>query len=699
MKELPGQDRSGAQRASLVPTVAPVGMCLIGAAAASCLWTAGLFTTPSPRQNALLLTVGVLFGLGTISASLLRGVKRWVRGWLRIGGVLVLGASVSFPIALYLVTPGDAERWTATRPEEGEEGAPRRLRVVQFNVLHDYPRFRSADRRLSDLENALRELDADILVLQEVWSAPGYQNVAEVVGSRLGLHVVYARANGSRRLLGFEEGVAVLSRYPLGIPEILELAPRKHLFDRRIALSVDVALPGAEPLKVVSTHLTNEAPDITEAQALDLLERVEGTSADRSTVLLAGDLNAGAASAALRHFSEAGWSGVKQGDRDHMLLRGDSARWRALWSEWVLSGEEPFRGSQQEIALSDHAAILAELEAAGPPASSRWLGSWDQAARAASEVDRPIIERTVLEIGEMEGVESVLVVHDGALIAERYFRGATPERLQNMKSASKGVLSALIGIAIAQGHLALEDPIAQYLSETVALEDSRKERITVRDLLTMTSGLESTSFAAYGAWASSRNLVRNALERPSLAEPGTRFAYSTGNTHLLSAVLTAATGQSALAFAREHLFEPLGVREVVWERDRQGIYLGGNNLAMRSRDMARFGLLYLDRGRWGEQQIVPWSWVDESTVARYSWSRRRGGGYGYLWWIRGTEERGAYNASGFGGQHIYVSRADDLVVVVNSTEVSKGRTWRGDLYTRIQQGIVQVVRTQPKRSD
>ena len=538
----------------------------------------------------------------------------------------------------------------------------------------------------------MAELDADVILLQEAWSGHGQENLAKRLGAVLGFEVAYARANGSRRLLGFEEGVAVLSRFPLSNHRLLDLGPRKHLFDRRVALSVDVVLPSGDPLAVVTTHLTNEAPNVSEAQALDLVDQLDAAGGRHSALLLAGDLNDSEQSKTLRHLSDAGWIGVAHGHRDHLLIHDTSSHWRGLWNEWV---EGTIDGSPSN-PVSDPRAILAELEPAGAPSESRWRGAWDVAIEASlpgSAEDQ--ISQTVELIGQIEGVESVLVVHDGLLVAERYFRGATPERLQNMKSASKGVLSALVGIAIDQGHLALDDPISDYLPERYVEGDPRKDGITVRHLLGMTSGLESTSFGAYGSWASSRNLVQNALARPLLATPGTTFAYSTGSTHLLSAVLTAATGQSSLDFARQHLFEPLGIEGVVWERDRQGIYLGGNNMAMRSRDMARFGLLYLDRGRWGDHQVVPWSFVDQSTVVQHSWSSRFGGGYGYLWWIRHPEERGAYTASGFGGQYIFISRADDLVVVINSTEVSKGRGWRGELFSAIREGIVEPVRTTP----
>jgi CubicO group peptidase (beta-lactamase class C family) len=303
-------------------------------------------------------------------------------------------------------------------------------------------------------------------------------------------------------------------------------------------------------------------------------------------------------------------------------------------------------------------------------------------------LDTERLEKSVQTIAALDGVECVLVARFGRLAAEGYFRGSGPNQLRNLKSVSKSVLSAVVGIAIEQGHLSIDDRIGDLLPSTNFAGDQRKAAITVGDLLTMRSGLESTSFGNYGMWISSRNWVASALARPLVDEPGTRMRYSTGDTHLLSAALTEATGESTLSFAQQHLFAPLGIDRVLWQRSPQGIYMGGNNLSMTARDMARFGQLYLDRGRWGDQQIVPWKWVDMSTVASGRQPSRDRGGYGYLWWLRPENERGAYSANGFGGQYIYISRADDLVVVIGSTETSKGRDWRRSLFAEIREGIV-----------
>ena len=430
---------------------------------------------------------------------------------------------------------------------------------------------------------------------------------------------------------------------------------------------------------MVGVHAANGDPELAAAQTEDLLERI--LARPERPALVAGDFNLDSSHPAFSRFGEAGYRDLLPGGIDHVLLDAKASGWSPLWSEWSLQ-------PSAAAAISDHPGILVEFQLPVPPADQDWSGDWAPVPADQVGLDADRLEQAVDDIGALEGVHGVLIARHGRLVAERYFRGTAGHRPHNLKSASKSVLSALAGLAVEEGVLDLDQPIADVLPEAADLDDPRKQAITVRHLLTMTSGLESTSFGNYGSWVGSRNWVRAALARPLEAEPGTRFSYSTGGTHLLSATLAGAAGKSTHDFARQHLFAPLGIRHSAWARDRQGIHVGGNNLSLLPRDMLKFGQLYLNRGRWGGRQILPWQWVDESTRPGLAGPRGRGriyGGYGYLWWLRPPTERGAYIASGYGGQYIYVSPAEDLVVVVISTEVSKGRGWRGELF-----GIVRV---------
>jgi CubicO group peptidase (beta-lactamase class C family) len=282
-------------------------------------------------------------------------------------------------------------------------------------------------------------------------------------------------------------------------------------------------------------------------------------------------------------------------------------------------------------------------------------------------LDAALLDSAYADAAELPRLRSLLVARDGEILAERYFRGATPDRPANVKSVSKSIVSALVGIAVAEGHLRGPDqPIATFFPEHLGRDaDPRKLGITVGNLLSMQSGLERTSGGNYGAWVTSRDWVRYALERPVVDEPGGRMLYSTGNTHLLSAILTEATGRSTWAYARDVLAEPLGIRLPRWPTDPQGIYFGGNEMRLTPRAMVRFGELYRNGGRHEGRQVVPEAWVRASLTprTRSPWS---GDAYGYGWFLSQAGGHSMFYAWGYGGQFIFVVPELRLTVVTTS---------------------------------
>lgn len=235
------------------------------------------------------------------------------------------------------------------------------------------------------------------------------------------------------------------------------------------------------------------------------------------------------------------------------------------------------------------------------------------------------------------------------------------DKQHKVNSVTKSVLSALYGIAIQQGYIENEDvPISNYFPE---IDDLKKE-ITIRHLLTMSSGLR---WPGNEAMIPSKNWVKFILNQPVESEPGTHMKYSCGNSHLLSAILQKATRIKTVDFAKKNLFSHLGIQEFKWYEDAQGISIGGFGLTMKIEDMMKFGFLYSQNGHWNSKQLISAEWIEKSTnhnsTARSS--------YAYHWWILndqdvGCEEDKTFFAMGMGGQYIFVNQERRLVTVFTS---------------------------------
>jgi CubicO group peptidase (beta-lactamase class C family) len=286
---------------------------------------------------------------------------------------------------------------------------------------------------------------------------------------------------------------------------------------------------------------------------------------------------------------------------------------------------------------------------------------------AALAVAQPDAQSAIAEAASLPRLRAVIVAHQGRIVAERKLRGQSLDTPANIKSASKTVISALVGIAIAEGKLrSVDQPIGPFFERYLRGDpDPRKRAITIGDLLTMRSGLERTSGRGYGDWVGSGNWVRFALRKPLLYPPGTQMLYSTGNTHLLSAILTRATGTSTLRYAQRKLGKPLGIRIEPWKTDPQGIYLGGNQMRLSPYAMLRFGELYRNGGKHAGRQVVPEAWVKDS-LQPHTRSPFSGEQYGYCWFVSEASGHPLYYAWGHGGQFIFIVPALELTVVTTS---------------------------------
>jgi CubicO group peptidase (beta-lactamase class C family) len=310
--------------------------------------------------------------------------------------------------------------------------------------------------------------------------------------------------------------------------------------------------------------------------------------------------------------------------------------------------------------------------------SSNYSSNYSSGAAAAASLPR---------------LHSLLVSQHGTLALEYYAPGHGATRLANVKSVSKSLISTLVGIAIERKLIGgVREPIARWFPELRKDADPRKQTITIEDLLTMRSGLESTSGGQYGSWVRSRNWVRYALGRPMVSDPGSSMEYSTGTSHILSAILTKATKRSTHDFAREALARPIGITLAPWQRDPQGIFFGGNEMLMTPRQMLAVGELYLNRGRARGGQVVPAAWVDASCTprTRSRWDPDRE--YGYGWWSQGFAGQRACFAWGFGGQYIFVFRELSLVVVVTSSTAGddERRGYRRQLFDLLETHILRT---------
>jgi CubicO group peptidase (beta-lactamase class C family) len=305
-----------------------------------------------------------------------------------------------------------------------------------------------------------------------------------------------------------------------------------------------------------------------------------------------------------------------------------------------------------------------------------WLSSTPE----EQGMDSAKLEQIIKSIKQQNiAIDSLLIIRHGYLVIEEYlnleeFLGHTQSNQDNMHSlysATKSFTSALIGIAIEEGYIdntsvKVVDFFPEYTIENL---DSRKKNMTLQHLLTMTTGFFFNRDSAYEMLRSG-NPVKYMLDLPMKYDPGTVLEYITGASHLLSAIIQKTTGKTTLEFARKYLFKPLAISEVQWTYDKQNINHGDHGLSLTSRDMAKFGYLYLNNGMWNREQIVSTDWVNKSTQTYNLFEEYSGygdqwytdiSGYGYQWWT--FPQINVFYTNGFHGQNIYVAPEYDMVVV------------------------------------
>ena len=272
--------------------------------------------------------------------------------------------------------------------------------------------------------------------------------------------------------------------------------------------------------------------------------------------------------------------------------------------------------------------------------------------------------------GEGIGADSVMVIRDGYVVLDAYFPPFDEEELHIVYSFTKSVVSTLIGIAVEEGYIgSLDQRLLDFFPDRAVVNMSRwKEEITLRDMLTMSAGFDARdSWLFEWEWLDrlhgAEDAVQYMLDLEVIEEPGTRFEYTNGVSHLLSCIVTETTGTSALDYAREKLFEPLGITHVEWYMDVMGRNWGYSRLYLTPHDMAKIGYLFLNEGEWDGQQIVSRDWVADATSKHLDANILPG--YGYQWWV---SPDGYFSAVGYKGQFIHVVPDLGLIMVTTSSD-------------------------------
>ena len=280
-------------------------------------------------------------------------------------------------------------------------------------------------------------------------------------------------------------------------------------------------------------------------------------------------------------------------------------------------------------------------------------------------VSSPAILKFVNDVEQqVDAVHSFMVIRHGHVVAEGWWAPANPGSLHQLYSMSKGFLSTAAGLAIAEGKMSLDDLVLPYFPAASPANPSENlKAMRVRDLLIMSAGYEEGDLQKLPDYS-----VKAFLALPVAHKPGTHFLYSGPPPYLLAAIIQKVTGMTVLDYLRPRLFVPLGIENPTWETSKEGIELGGSGLSVRTEDIARFGQLYLQQGRWNGQQLLPASWVEVATTRQTStgsnpasdWEQ----GYGYYFWR--DRPHGVYRTSGAYGQICAVMPDQDTVVALTS---------------------------------
>ena len=371
----------------------------------------------------------------------------------------------------------------------------------------------------------------------------------------------------------------------------------------------------------------------------------------------------------------------------------------------------PYRPRTLALALS--------LCLLGSPDAS----AWEEASLESVDLTPSVVQALDEDIksGLYGYIDSLLIARHGKVVFEAYYprdypqiyqtEAATPgplvvndpsgpynyfnawwhpyyrdTNLHTLQSVTKSVVSALVGIAISRGDFPdLDTPVLRFFDEaSVGNVDERKLNMNLRDLLTMSDGLEWNENLAYtdpqnsfAVMTKDPNWVTHTIDLPMAQEPGTAFNYNSGATLLLGHIFNLATGIDIEEYAVEHLFSPLGIQHYYWDRTPFGLTDTQEGLYLSTRDLAKITRLYLQGGRFDGRQVIPRSWIDDSLAPAFLTKKNDREGYGYLWWSQPYTHKNiehmAYFGKGFGGQRPILLPDLDMVIVVTGWNILPGQ--------------------------
>lgn len=310
------------------------------------------------------------------------------------------------------------------------------------------------------------------------------------------------------------------------------------------------------------------------------------------------------------------------------------------------------------------AVVVATLVLAGPDVttaqSTALPRSTPEAQGVSSEAVRQFIETADENVNSMH---SFMLVRHGHVVAEAWWKPESADKQHVLWSLSKSFTSTAVGLAVAEGKLSVDDLVLKFFPDDAPPEPSAHlKQMRVRDLLTMSTGHQDEL-----NWRASPHWAKAFLAHPVPHKPGTHFRYNTPATYMLSAIVQKVTGKTVLEYLTPKLFEPLGIDNPKWDASPQGISIGGYGLFIRTEDIAKFGQLYLQKGKWNGTQLLPAEWVEQATSKQVSngsdpdrdWDQ----GYGFQFW---RCRHGAYRGDGKDGQFCIVLPKQDAVIAITA---------------------------------